>query len=342
MIEAARFEKNGNCLELTSPFFKLYRTGGRSLVKRVRDVDLRLLRVFVAVVEAGGYAGAQATLNVGSSTISLHMSDLEKRLGFRLCERGRNGFRLNERGRAVYDETKRLLAMLDDFSGSMAALRKRIAGKLVLGTVDCLVSHPDFPLVRALRRFNELDHDVHVELVIASRAELERAVTGGQMHAAIVPYVRKVSGLDFLPILEEHHQLYCGAGHPFFDPSRGEPTTAEIARAAFVVRSYHEQFDSARVPAEAHRATVHDMEGMLILLLTGSYVGFLPDHYARPWVERGQLRPVEARDFSYVSRHMLITAASARPSTALSTFLSLLEEPAAPPDEAAPQPVAAH
>ena len=56
------------------------------------DVDLRLLRVFLAVADAGSFSGAQAQLNVGGSTISLHMRELEKRVGFRLCERGRGGF----------------------------------------------------------------------------------------------------------------------------------------------------------------------------------------------------------------------------------------------------------
>ena len=36
---------------------------------QVHDVDLRLLRVFDAVVRSGGFSAAQAELNVGQSTI---------------------------------------------------------------------------------------------------------------------------------------------------------------------------------------------------------------------------------------------------------------------------------
>ena len=69
-----------------------------TVIGRLSDLDLRLLRIFVAVVESGGFSLASARLNVAESTISSHMADLEKRLGMRLCERGRSGFRLTDDG----------------------------------------------------------------------------------------------------------------------------------------------------------------------------------------------------------------------------------------------------
>ena len=35
----------------------------------VQDVDLRLLRIFVAIVESGGLSAAESRLNIGRSTI---------------------------------------------------------------------------------------------------------------------------------------------------------------------------------------------------------------------------------------------------------------------------------
>ena len=37
---------------------------------RLQDVDLKLLRVFRAIVDAGGISGAQALLNASQSTLS--------------------------------------------------------------------------------------------------------------------------------------------------------------------------------------------------------------------------------------------------------------------------------
>ncbi len=65
---------------------------------KVSDLDLRLLRIFLAVVDAKGLSEAQAALNIGQPTISTHLATLEARVGFRLCERGRSGFHLTPKG----------------------------------------------------------------------------------------------------------------------------------------------------------------------------------------------------------------------------------------------------
>ena len=77
-------------------------------MRRLQDIDLKSLRVFKAIVEAGGLAGAQAVLNSSQSTLSTQLGDLEKRLGFRLCRRGRGGFALTQQG-------QRLLEALEDY-----------------------------------------------------------------------------------------------------------------------------------------------------------------------------------------------------------------------------------
>lgn len=67
------------------------------MLSTVTDLDLRLIRVFLAIVDAGGVSAAQDVLGVGQSTISSQLATLETRLDFRLCERGRGGFRLTAR-----------------------------------------------------------------------------------------------------------------------------------------------------------------------------------------------------------------------------------------------------
>ncbi len=60
-------------------------------------LDFKLLKVFKAVVEAGGFSAAQNELNVGLAAISKQISDLEIRIGMRLCTRGREGFHPDRR-----------------------------------------------------------------------------------------------------------------------------------------------------------------------------------------------------------------------------------------------------
>ena len=90
-------------------------------MKRISDADLRLLRVFAAVVDCEGFAGAQALLGLSASSISGYIAALEQRLGMRLCNRGRGGFSLTEKGAAIYREAQRVMEMIAD-TGRMGSL----------------------------------------------------------------------------------------------------------------------------------------------------------------------------------------------------------------------------
>ena len=58
---------------------------------QMSDYEIRLIRIFKTVVECGGFTAAETTLGISRSAISQHMNDLEGRLGFSLCQRGRGG-----------------------------------------------------------------------------------------------------------------------------------------------------------------------------------------------------------------------------------------------------------
>ena len=59
-------------------------TSTRSALGAVSDMDVRLLRVFKTVADCGGMAAAELELNIGTSTVSRHIKDLETRLGLTL------------------------------------------------------------------------------------------------------------------------------------------------------------------------------------------------------------------------------------------------------------------
>jgi Bacterial regulatory helix-turn-helix protein, lysR family len=78
MLDQIRFGRYQNIL-------KVRLGNGEVSMRRLDTIDLRLLRVFIALVDANGFPGAQITLNLSPSTLSMHLADLEKRIGGRLC-----------------------------------------------------------------------------------------------------------------------------------------------------------------------------------------------------------------------------------------------------------------
>ena len=97
----------------------------RAVLGQISDMDLRLLRVFRTVVDCGGMAAAELELNIGTSTVSRHVKDLETRLGLTLCRRGRAGFALTPEGHKIYDQTTALLAATDAFRSGVDAIHQR-------------------------------------------------------------------------------------------------------------------------------------------------------------------------------------------------------------------------
>lgn len=291
-------------------------------VGSVGDTDLRLLRVFRTVVERGGFAQAEAELNVTRAAISLSIADLEKRLGLRLCRRGRAGFALTDEGRRVYDALARLLTAVETFRAEVHAIHARLSGELAIGLIDNLVTMPRMRVTHALTALKRRGPDVAIRIRMAPPSDVERGVLDGRLHVGVIPELRRLQGLDYHGLYQEEARLYCAGGHPLFARADAEISADDIAAADAVM--------PAHAPAEEiapllHRltstATATDREGVAFLILTGLYVGFLPDHVAAQWVEQGRMRPIRPDLTGYRTRYAVITRKGGRPNMVLETFM---------------------
>jgi DNA-binding transcriptional LysR family regulator len=276
-------------------------------MRRLSDIDLRLIRIFRAIVECQGLAGAELVLNLSQSRVSASLAELEARLGARLCRRGRSGFALTEAGAAVYEASHELFAAVDRFcnrAGTVAAHLRRV---LRLGAVDALVTNADLSLPEALLAFRRQNPSVVIDFAAAGPEELERQLMVGSRDLLIMPCTNRRSELDYLPLMEEKQSLYCARGHPLFDVADAAITNAVLAGHAFVARGYLHQFDLKRIGHHGAEATVEMMESQLILILSGAFVGYLPAHYAKAWVDTGELRALKDAHYSYNSTFYVVT-----------------------------------
>jgi DNA-binding transcriptional LysR family regulator len=287
----------------------------------ISHADIRLLRVFNTVVECGGFAAAQVELNVGQSTISAHMAALETRLGVRLCERGRGGFRLTEQGRHIHAAAQRLFREVEAFRADVEGLRGRLAGELHVGTVDNVITNPSFALGEAFDRFKERGGNIRIHLVVGRPGEVERAVVDGSLHVGISGYTRQIAGITHIPLLAERQRLYCGAGHPLFALPDAQIEVDQLGMWEYVKRPYVPDVDiphSARLRATA---VAENMEAIAFFVLSGRFIGFLPEHYAARWVESGQMRAVLPERMCYHSHIELLVRSSAPQSLGTRLFV---------------------
>ncbi len=299
---------------------------------QVSEADLRLLKVFKTVAECGGFSAAEVELNISRAAISLHMASLERRLGLRLCQRGRAGFLLTEEGRRVYEAILRLLAALESFRSEINSVHARLRGELNIGITDNLVTLPHMRVTHALAVLKKQGPEVRVNIRMIPPNEIERGVLDGRLHIGVVPKRRPLPGLQDFPLYDEESRLYCGRGHPLFELPVDAVTREAVEKADAVATAYLQAPETAHVYQSLNTAaTATDREGVAFLIRTGCYVGFLPTHYARRWEESGAMRPLLPATHRYKLEFRAITRKSAQPNLVLETFSALLERPPAAP-----------
>jgi len=253
------------------------------------DIDLRLLKVFVMVVRHGGFSAAQQSLGMNQATISTHMRHLEERLGLRLCERGRGGFLMTEEGKRVHDAALDLFASLDRFRTSVGEAKGELTGQISFGTVDAMVTNRQLGLQDAIAAFQRQAPRVRLDIDVAAPQILSQGLLSGAYDIVLMPEVQGLSQMRVQYVFSETQKLYCGAGNPLFDLPDESIDPALLAGQPFAGRTYMPDMPIEGVSFTWAAATPH-MEGTLLLLLSGAYIGFLPDHYAEAALGLGRLR----------------------------------------------------
>ena len=289
------------------------------------DFEIRLLRIFVAVVENGGLAKAQTELNLSLSSISSYISKLEDRFGVRLCHRGRSGFSLTEKGQIIYEASKSLFKIHDDFRSQIGDLQSELIGELRLGVIENLVFDPTLGLPDRINEFLDRNDRVWLSLSSMSPADLEAGLLDGNIHVGIGQYFRKLPSLSYETLYSDKQVLFCGRKHPLFDFAPEKITRAVLEQAHFADRGYA---SANRLPNKGVHfhptATCYNVEAILILILSGRFISYLPEHYAHPWVQSGDLLPILPDELSLEIEISLAVQRDVRPTSLVRTFINEL------------------
>jgi DNA-binding transcriptional LysR family regulator len=146
-----------------------------------RDLELELLRAFVAVVDGGGFTRAAARLHRTQSTVSQQLKRLEERLDTALLERSTRNVALTERGELLLGYARRLLALNDEALGALA--KTRLRGRVRLGSAQEVA---DGGLADLLAHFSRLHPGVALEVRVDANLKLRDEVERGELDLAVI------------------------------------------------------------------------------------------------------------------------------------------------------------
>jgi len=286
------------------------------------STNLKLLKIFISVVQNQGFANAQNELNLSTSAISTYMSQLETCVGIKLCQRGRSGFALTEQGHIFYNQAISLFEHLYQFEYNMRNLSNKLSGTFNLGILDAVTNDNSLQLPEIIGEYSQKYPDIHLHLVILSPYELQMAVLNNQLDLAIGAFATKMNGIFYQYLYSEQQWLYCGSKNPLFNVDN--PSAAQIYAQKMTGRSYLSANLSAKYGIKHTSATIETMEAQLILILSGNYLGYLPEHYASDLVVDGSLKCLSPNEFGYITDFNLIVRKSRLKDPLIASFRKVL------------------
>ncbi|PUA18863.1 LysR family transcriptional regulator [Glaciimonas sp. PCH181] len=277
--------------------------------------DLRSLRIFCTVAQAGGFTAAEQRLNMSKASISRHIRDVEERLGVRLCERGPAGFKLTAAGIVALEMASNALKYLERIRTEIDSVRGVLSGTLSIGMVEHLITHDACKIPEALAELKRRAPDVQPEIIVMTFANLSQALRERRVEVAIRGMYVKDRMFNYGPLFVEVHRVY-GALQP---GQKSHSQVPLVYRPHPFVEQTLAQHGFERGPDAG------GLETIALLAATGNYCGLLPEHYANLVAQRYAIEPLpDGPEFH--NTICAITEASRPLTRRVELFLDILEE----------------
>ena len=201
-------------------------------------MDLRQLRYFVAVAEAGHITRAAQALGLQQPPLSQQIRVLEGEIGAALFSRHPKGVTLTAAGRELLPLARRQLQGLDPLRAHMHQVARGQRGVLSVGFTSSAAAHAYTPaLLRDCRREHP---NIELRLSEGNAAELTQAVTVGTLDCALLRApVGRPDDLVFETRLSEPALLALPIDHPILrhhGPRRAVPLAELQGQRLILVR----------------------------------------------------------------------------------------------------------
>lgn len=201
------------------------------------QIELRHLRYFMAVADAGSMSEGARRLNVAQSPLSQQIRQLESRLGVTLFERARGrAAQLTDAGHLLYVRAREILATLEGAAQEVRGVADGASGRLRFGAVSTIAPH----LTRPLASFAARHPDVNVMFREAGAERLASDIQGGEIDMGFVRLPIPPAEIDVRVLWEEEFLLALPLDHPMADADElplsaiaGEPFVAFDRRKAW-------------------------------------------------------------------------------------------------------------
>ena len=185
----------------------------------MREISLDRLRTLVEVAERSSFAGAARALHLAPPTVSLHIAELEERVGAPLLSRKRGQVQPTAIGEVMVDRARKLLADAEQALDDIQRQVQGLGGRVRLGASTGAMAHL-LPQALEVLRQNHPGIDVQVA-VLTSQDTLTRLADGSLDIGLVALPQPQVAGLAIKPWRRDPVMAFLPAHWP--SPARITP-----------------------------------------------------------------------------------------------------------------------
>lgn len=256
------------------------------MLNRLQESDIKLLRVFYAVASCNGFTAAEPVLRMQRPNISAAIKKLEERLDLVLCHRGRGGFQMTKEGEVVFQETKRIFNAFDNFVFNLKSLHDDYSGHITIVLMSGLATSIQLAVSKAVKSTMKKFDDIHVNIQTRLYNEVEHVALSGECHLVLSTYdMVKPESVTFHPVgVKCAGRLYCAPTHALAKYREAEALPDNINIEDYPAIGIS-GLSSANYIDKHQRLSIQtfsdSFDVCMAAIMTGEYVGLLPDYIAK-------------------------------------------------------------
>ncbi|AZJ24165.1 LysR family transcriptional regulator (plasmid) [Bacillus wiedmannii bv. thuringiensis] len=244
-------------------------------------MEIRLLQTFQAVVQCGSQIKAANLLQYAQSTITLHINQLEEKLGIELFERKGKQMVLTEAGRLVKEQADILLNQVDVITETAKEFSIGQKGLIRIGAIDSIGKTN---LISVLTKFMKEHPQICLSIESGVTEQFSQQIIANKLDIALCPPPSPELNLEFYPLYEEKLCLILPIDHPL--STQEKIHMCDLEDENFILTGqlcdYRRKIEHVFLHHGFHLHSNYDaanMEMVLNLVIQGFGIAMLPSNF---------------------------------------------------------------
>ena len=255
-------------------------------------MELRQLRAFVAITEAGTFTAGAERVHVTQAAISMQIRQLEIELGAPLFVRAPRRVHLTEAGEALLPRARAVLREHDAALSEVAELTGAERGRLRVGSASAMVAAD--PLPQIFKELRERHPGAELSLSSGTSEALVGQLLAGELDAAFVSLPVEARGVETEVLSRDELVAIASPRHPL--AKQRVVTAAALAGEKLILgerggntRRLIDEFFAAAGVRPAIAMELSRLAAIKRMVEAGMGVGVVPMGSAREEVEAARL-----------------------------------------------------